>query len=319
MNLVETPLVAAPPLASPMRQARAVESFAIARTLADYAQLVKPRLTLMVLFTVAIGFLLGTVGTLDVALLLHTLFGTALVAAGASALNQWLERDSDGLMRRTQNRPLPAGRMTASTVLRFGVVLSCLGLVYLALVVQPLSAAVVAVTLASYVFAYTPLKRRTTFNTLIGAVPGALPPVIGWTAATGTIGVEASVLFLILFLWQFPHFWAIAWLYRADYARAGLQMVPVQDAEGGRLTGRLMAQSCLALLVVSLLPSAMGLAGPRYFFIALVLGVLFLATAVRFLAMPSQSRARQVLWASLAYLPLLLTALLLDGPYLIFA
>ena len=146
-----------------------------------------------------------------------------------------------------------------------------------------------------------------------------MPPVIGWTAATGRLGSEAGVLFLILFLWQFPHFWAIAWLYRQDYARAGLQMVPVQDGEGGRLTGRLMVQSCLGLLLVSLLPTMIGLAGPRYFLIALALGAMFLVAAVRFLRVPSQTRARQVLWASLAYLPVLLTVLLLDGPYLVLA
>lgn len=318
MNLLETPLVAVP-LATQKREARTVESLTWPRAVADYAQLVKPRLTLMVLFTVAIGFLVGSVGTLNGILMLHALLGTALVAAGASALNQWLERDSDGAMRRTQTRPLPAGRMQPATVLRFGVLLSCAGMIYLTLLVNPLTAAVAAVTLGSYVFVYTPLKKRTTFNTLVGAIPGALPPVIGWTAATGKLGPEAGVLFLILFLWQFPHFWAIAWLYRQDYARAGLQMVPVRDAEGGRLTGRLMVQSCLGLLLVSLLPAMIGVAGPRYFLIAIVLGMLFLAAAVRFLLLPNHTRARQVLWASLAYLPVLLTVLLLDGPYLMFA
>ena len=255
--------------------------------LADYAQMVKPRLTLMVLFTVAVGYVVGAGGAMDWGVFCQVLAGTALVAAGASALNQLLERQTDALMRRTRNRPLPAGRRTPRQALRFGVLTACAGFIYLAALVNPLTALVAAVTLGLYVFVYTPLKRRTAFNTLVGAVPGALPPVIGWAAATGTLELGALSLFLLLFLWQFPHFWAIAWLYREDYGRAGLKMVPLADREEGRLTGRLMVQNCLVLIPVSLGPVLMNLAGPRYFWIALVLGAGFLTFAARFLLSPS--------------------------------
>jgi len=318
MNLAESPLAVAPLSASTLPE-RAVVSLPRANFLSDFVQLLKPRLTVMVLFTVGIGYLAGAAQTLELTTLLNVLFGTLLVACGASALNQLMEKDTDGRMRRTRNRPLPAGRLADSTVLRIGVALSCAGLVYLGLLVDPVVALVAAVTLGSYVFAYTPLKRYTSFNTLVGAIPGALPPVIGYVAATGRLDMGAVALFLILFCWQFPHFWAIAWLYRQDYARAGLQMLSVQDSEGGRLTGRLMVQSCLVLLVVSLIPATLGMAGPRYCLTALVLGLVFMLASVRFLLVPDQGRARQVLWASLAYLPVLLTVLLLDGPYLVLA
>jgi protoheme IX farnesyltransferase len=313
MKALDTParplsLVEARPLVEPM--------LSVWQRVADFAELVKPRLTLMVLFTVAVGFLAGALGGLDWVRFAHALIGTALVAAGASALNQYLEIDTDARMRRTRNRPLPAGRVAPRTGLRFGVLTACAGLAYLAVLTNPLTAAVAAVTLTSYVFAYTPLKRRTAFNTLVGAVPGALPPVIGWAAATNSLEAGAGCLFLILFLWQFPHFWAIAWLHREDYARAGLKMVPTLDREQGRMTGRFMVQSCLALIPVSILPVYVNVGGPRYLWAALVLGVIFLTFAVRFLLQPSQERARHVLWASLLYLPLLLLVLLLDGPFL---
>ncbi|HZZ81794.1 MAG TPA: heme o synthase, partial [Gemmataceae bacterium] len=220
----------------------------------DFLELTKPRITLMVLFTVGIGALLASRGPLDVWQLLHALLGTALVAAGASALNQWLERASDSQMRRTENRPLPAGRLNAGEVAVFGFALGGVGLAYMALLlIHPLPTILTAATFFSYVFVYTPLKRKTTLNTLIGAVPGALPPVIGWTAMTGTLDSLAVVLFLIVFFWQVPHFLAIAWMYREDYARGGFKMLPALDTDGGA-TARQMLLYSIALLPISLLP-----------------------------------------------------------------
>jgi protoheme IX farnesyltransferase len=281
--------------------------------LADYLELTKPRISVLVLFTVAAGALLASRGTPDLAGLVHTLVGTALVAAGASALNQLFERHTDALMKRTENRPLPAGRLQPLEVLLFGAGLGLIGLVYLGLTLnQPVAVLVAGFTFASYVFLYTPLKRRTTLNTLVGAVPGALPPVIGWTAMRGTLDREAAVLFFILFLWQVPHFLAIAWIYREDYARAGLRMLPVVD-EDGTLTGRQMVSYCLALIPVSLAPVLFGLAGPVYTLGALILGVFFLGTTLGFVRATGITQARRVLHASLLYLPVLLALLLLEG------
>ena len=286
----------------------------LARTrLADYLELTKLRLNLLVLFTVATGALLAADGLPDGALLFHTLLGTALVAAGASALNQLLERDSDLLMRRTENRPLPADRLQPAEVLVLGTGLGIGGVSYLAVTARhPLAVLVAAVTFLNYVFVYTPLKRKTSLNTLVGAVAGALPPVIGWTAVRGTIDPEAVALFAILFLWQVPHFLAIAWIYRDDYRRAGLRMLPVFDRDGA-LSGRQMVRYCLALVPVSLAPYAFGWAGPIYLAGALVLGLGFFATTLAFVRRRSLARARGVLRASLVYLPLLLALLLLDG------
>jgi protoheme IX farnesyltransferase len=286
----------------------------LARTrAADYLELTKPRVALLVLFTVAAGALLASRGTPDVALLVHTLLGTALVAAGASALNQLLERHSDALMRRTENRPLPAARLQPAEVAFFGAALGLAGVTYLAVALpHPLAALVAAFTYLSYVFLYTPLKRRTPLNTLVGAVPGALPPVIGWTAVRGSVGPEAAALFLILFLWQVPHFLAIAWIYRDDYARAGLRMLPVTDRHGVR-TGRQMVSYCLVLIPASLLPAVVGLAGPVYWAGAVLLGAWFLGRAIGFVRRGSVEQARRVLHASLIYLPALLALMLLDG------
>ena len=249
----------------------------------------------------------------DLARLLHTLIGTALVTAGASALNQFLERDGDAQMARTRNRPLPSGRLPPLAALLFGIGLALAGLAYLALAVrQPLAVLAAALAFAAYVFLYTPLKRTTNLNTLVGAVAGAAPPVIGWTAATNALDLPAFVLFAILFLWQVPHFLAIAWLYRDDYARAELCMLPVQDPGGGR-TARRMAGYSLALLVASLAPSALGWAGGVYLLGAVVLGVGFLACALGFLQTRSSAQARRVLRASLIYLPALFALLLVDG------
>lgn len=313
MNLMETPVLVA---ASPSERAASAAHSRRIGLLLDFVRLAKPRLTAMVLFTVAIGFFAAALPGSSLLPLLHALLGTALVAAGAGALNQLLEKDADAAMRRTRNRPLPAGRLSGSAVLRFGVITSCLGLVYLAFLVNPLAAALTGLTLALYVFIYTPLKRVTSLNTLVGAIPGALPPVIGVVAAGGELDIVAGSLFLIVFLWQFPHFWAIAWLYREDYRRAGLQMLSVQDDDRGRLTGRFMVQGCLMLLLASLTPFLTGMSGARYLFVALTVGALFAVSALRFVFMPSFERARQVLWASLVYLPVTMTALLLDGPCL---
>ena len=278
----------------------------------DFVELTKPRISVMVLFTVAIGALLARQTALDLLQLLHTLIGVTLAASGASALNQWLERDSDARMRRTENRPLPAGRLTPGEVLWFGIGLSAFGLGYLAcLLTHPLASVLTAATLASYVFIYTPLKRKTTLNTLIGAVPGALPPVIGWTAMTGTIDAEAMVLFLIVFFWQVPHFLAIAWMYREDYGRAGLRMLPAIDPDGA-VTARQMLLYCVALIPVSLLPMLAGGASMMYGFGALGLDIFFLRSVWGFAAQPSHGGARKVLHASLVYLPCVLGLLLLE-------
>ncbi len=251
-----------------------------------------------------------------------TLLGTALVAGGAGALNQWLERDRDAMMRRTANRALPGGRLSGAQAVSFGVVLGVLGLGLLALGANTLAASVALVTFLLYVFVYTPLKTLTTLNTAIGAVPGALPPLIGWGAATGRLGIEAWSLFLIVFLWQFPHFLAIAWIYRDDYRRAGFRMLTARD-DRGRMTGCQAVSYALALIPAGLLPATIGLAGPLrlaglevplYFIGALVLGVLYLAAAARFWWDASDLGARRLLRTSFVYLPAILLLLLLNPP-----
>ncbi len=279
----------------------------------DYLSLTKPRVAVLVLFTVGAGALLA--GGLSVSLLVvfNAVFGTALVAGGASALNQYLERHSDAHMRRTENRPLPAGRLQPIEVLVFGLLLGVAGVVYLALTLsRPWAALLAAVTFALYVCVYTPLKPRTALNTLIGAVPGAMPPVIGWVAVQGDVGPEAMLLFMIVFLWQVPHFLAIAWIYRAEYARAGLCMLPVLDPVGSQ-TGRRMVSYCLGLIPVSMGPALLGHAGWLFLIGALLLGAGFLGSAVRFWLWRSSVQARRVLRASLLYLPALLLLLILDG------
>jgi protoheme IX farnesyltransferase len=279
----------------------------------DFVELTKPRIAVLVLFTVAIGAMLASPDVPDVLLLIHTLIGTGLVAAGASALNQLLERHTDALMHRTENRPLPAARLQPLEVLAFGVALSITGLAWLAVTGRhPLAAAVAAITHLSYVFVYTPLKRKTTLNTLVGAVPGALPPVIGWTAVTGTLDMPALMIFMIVFLWQVPHFLAIAWMYRDDYAAAGMRMLPVGDVSGG-LTARQMLLYSAVLVPVSLLPVLQQKAGWIYAGGAGALGVMFVASAVGFARARTRDRARRVLRASLVYLPALLALMLLEA------
>ncbi|HKS37296.1 MAG TPA: heme o synthase, partial [Verrucomicrobiae bacterium] len=269
------------------------------------------RLTCLVLLTTLVGFYIGFPGALDYVLMLHTLLGTALVAGGAAALNQFLERKFDAQMRRTEDRPLPSGRMDPDTALIFGGICSVTGLVYLALAVNPLTSLLGAVTLTSYLFVYTPLKRITTLNTVVGAIPGALPPLMGWTAARGEISAEGWSLFAILFFWQLPHFLAIAWIYREDYERAGFAMLPVFDADGQR-TGRQAVSHTLGLLPVSLCPFAFKLAGVAYLAGALVLSLVFLWCAIRFSKELTLQRARQLFYASIIYLPLLLGLMVLD-------
>jgi protoheme IX farnesyltransferase len=286
--------------------------------MADYIALTKPRIALLVLFTVAAGAIFAGGRATDPILVFHAVIGTALVAAGASALNQLIEKDSDALMRRTANRPLPAGRLQPLEVLLFGSALAVTGLGYLMVFTTPCAALVAAVTFFCYVAIYTPLKSRTPLNTLIGAVPGALPPVIGWAAARGTIDQQAVALFLILFLWQVPHFLAIAWIYREEYSRAGLCMLPSLDADG-RETGRHMMTWCLALIPTSIGPVFLGAAGLVYLFGAIALGLVFLVPAIVFWRVRTLGRARRVLRASLVYLPGLFALLLLDAamPWLV--
>lgn len=276
-----------------------------------YIDLAKPRVVSMILVTTLAGFYLGSHGRTDYWLLLHTLASTALAAAGTLALNQYLERDLDAIMLRTRSRPLPAGKLEPREVLLFGNVVAVIGVAYQMLAVGALPAAVTAVTTASYLFLYTPMKRWTPFCSLVGAVPGALPPVTGWAAATGDLGVAAWVLFSILFLWQLPHSLAIAHMYRDDYARAGIRLLPVIDPEGGS-TGRQIVINSLALLSVALLPTLVGVSGAVYFFTALVLGLMLLVFSLQLARTRELADARRLLFASLIYLPTLLAVMALD-------
>lgn len=274
----------------------------------DFLTLTKPRLNLLVLFTTLAGLYLATPEGVAPTVLAHTLVGTALVAGGAAALNQVWERDTDGLMRRTRMRPLPDGRLQPGESTGFGVLLSVAGVGDLAFGVNIVAAAVAALTLASYLLVYTPLKRRTWLSTLIGAFPGALPPVIGWAAATGSISPAAVSLFGIVFLWQMPHFFAIAWLYREDYARAGIPLLPVV-APDGRSTGRQALLYAAALIPVSVTPAVLGLAGMPYVVAALALGLVLLALSAQFARELTTQAARRLFLGSIVYLPLLWGAL----------
>jgi len=279
--------------------------------LGDYVELTKPRITLMVVLTTAAGYYLGATGTMDLLVLLHALLGTAVIAGAASALNQVLERESDARMLRTRARPLPAGRLEPPAAVGFGLALALIGAVYLALAVNLLTAAIGVVTLALYVLVYTPLKRLSSLCTIVGAVPGALPPVMGWTAATGALSAEAWVLFAILFFWQLPHFLAIAWNYRDDYARGGQPMLSVVDPDGAS-TARQIVLYCMALLPVSLAPSLVHLTGALYFYGALVLGLAYLAAGVHAARVRSHAAALLLLRVSVIYLPALLGLMTLD-------
>ena len=280
------------------------------RFVADFTELVKARLTLLVLLTTAVGFYLGAEEPINYLGLFHVVFGTAAAAAGAAALNQWWERKLDALMHRTRMRPVPAGRMRPIDALLLGGGLSILGVGYLAVLCNALSAVLAAITIAIYIFGYTPLKRVTTFNTALGAVPGALPPMIGWTAARGTIEAGAWSLFAIIFLWQLPHFFAIAWMHRDDYARAGFRMISSDDRSGERSASQSVF-FCILLLVIAGLPAFLGIVSSIYLPAELALGGAFIAVAMRFLRTRTSADARLLFFTSIIYLPLLLTALIL--------
>lgn len=277
----------------------------------DFFELTKPRVVTMVLITTFVGFYLGISGAPDYLCLLQTLIGTALAGGGTLALNQYLEREADAKMERTKMRPLPDGRLQPGEALVFGVLITVGGLLYLALTVNPLSSVVTGAIVVSYLFAYTPLKMKTSLCSVVGAIPGALPPVIGWAAARNSIDLEAWVLFTIMFLWQMPHSLAIGWLYREDYARAGFRLLPVLDPQG-KSTGRQIVSNCLALLAVGLLPTLIGFTGSVYFFSALVLGMMFLWYGVNLARLCSREAARRLLFASLVYLPVLLAVMAFD-------
>jgi protoheme IX farnesyltransferase len=286
---------------------------ALSQRLADYVELTKPRIAVMVLVTVAAGYLMAAGTNAQLVPLIHTLVGTALVAGAASAWNMWIERESDGRMRRTANRPLPAGRLHHMEVVVFGTALAVTGVNYLLHALpSPAAALVAALTFVTYVAVYTPLKTRTVFNTHVGAIPGALPPVIGWCAATGTIGWDAVALFLILLFWQLPHFMAIAWMYRHDYAQAGHRMIPCSDP-AGRKTSRAMIVWCVVLVAASLMPLGHGRMDWVYLAGALALGAFFLRSTLRFRADRTERQARRVLRASIIYLPAMMALLLIHS------
>src|ERR1022692_362339 len=283
----------------------------------DYIALTKPRITWLILMSTAVGYFFGLPagihGEIEWLKLFHTILGTGLIASGTAALNQWIEREADRKMRRTADRPLPSGRLAAGPALAFGVALSVAGFADLWAAVNPLTAWIGAFTLASYLFFYTPLKQRTWWSTTIGAIPGAMPPVIGYAAAPGRLTADSWVLFAILFLWQFPHFYSIAWMYKEDYARAGIRMLPVVDPDC-RSTARQIVLYGIALIPVSLVPGILGMSGRIYVVGALLLGLWFLYSGVRVALERSLVRARGVLIASVLYLPLIYGLMLLDRP-----
>ncbi|HEV8134751.1 MAG TPA: heme o synthase [Pyrinomonadaceae bacterium] len=269
-----------------------------------YVELTKPRITFLIVLTSAAGFGLASRRGIDYLALVSALLGIALLSSGIATLNQYAERDLDGLMRRTAGRPLPSGKLAPWEALAFGAGLTIAAEVYLLLLVNPLSALLGLTVIAGYLFGYTPLKTRSSLSTVVGAFPGAVPPLIGWTAATGTLSIEGWVLFAILFLWQFPHFLAIAWMYREDYSRAGILMLPVVEPDG-RVTAQQIVLYTLMLIPVSLLPTVLGISGRFYFFGAIVLGLLFLYSSIRAAFSMSRQQAKQLLLASVLYLPLL--------------
>jgi heme o synthase len=281
----------------------------------EYIALTKPRITWLILMSTGVGYFFGLKrawhGSDDILSLVHTLIGTGLIASGTAALNQWYEREADGLMRRTSERPLPAGKLTATHALWFGIGLAVAGFIELAIWVNPLTAMLGAVTLACYLFLYTPLKKRSSLSTVVGALPGAMPPLMGYAASYGGLTSEAWILFAILFVWQFPHFLAIAWMYREDYARAGIRMLPVIEPDG-QSTARQIILYASTLIPVSLFPVMLGMSGKIYLFGALALGCWFLYTGVRVAFERSNSRARQVLLASVIYLPMIYGLMLFD-------
>jgi len=283
----------------------------------DYVALTKPRITWLILMSTGVGYFFGHrrpwSGAADWALLIHLLIGTGLIASGTAALNQWYEREADRMMRRTQSRPLPAGRLTAPRALWFGIFLAMLGFAELWYGANLLCALLGAFTLASYLFLYTPLKQRSQLSTVIGALPGAMPPLMGYAASAGRLTTEAWVLFSILFIWQFPHFLAIAWMYREDYARAGIRMLPVVEPDGSS-TSRQIVLYATTLIPVSIFPVLLGMTGRIYLVGALILGGWFLYTGIRVAFDRTRGRARQVLLASVIYLPVIYGLMVFDRP-----
>jgi len=288
-----------------------LEKVSVGQRAMDYLILAKPRVVVMVLAVTIAGFYMATTGTPDWGNLLHLLVGVALTAGGTLALNQYLERAEDALMQRTRSRPLPDGRLQPLPALCFGVVITVGGLLYLSTLVHALAGLVTAITVGSYLFGYTPLKLKTSLCSVVGAIPGALPPVTGWVAARGAFDREVWVLFAMLFLWQLPHSLSIAWLYREDYARAGFRLLPVVHPDG-HSTGRHIVTNCLALLAVGLLPTLMGLAGPVYFVVAFILGLAFLGFGIDMALSRTIEAARRLVLASLVYLPLVFLLMVLD-------
>ena len=288
-----------------------LERLSARERLAAYAELTKPRITFLIVLTAAAGFALASPGRIDYAALCSAMAGIALLSSGIATLNQYMERDLDALMRRTADRPLPSGKLLPWEALLFGAGLTVLAEIYLAVLVNPLSAVLGLTVIAGYLFAYTPLKTRTTLSTMVGAFPGAVPPLIGWAAARGSISIEAWVLFAILFLWQFPHFLAIAWMYREDYARAKILMLPVVEPDG-RVTAQQIVVYTLLLLPVSLLPTVLGISGKVYLCGAIILGLLFLYSSVRAALSKSRQEARRLLLASVIYLPLLFILMVIN-------
>ncbi|MGA8223845.1 MAG: heme o synthase [Candidatus Acidiferrales bacterium] len=276
-----------------------------------YVVLTKPDVTFLIVITTVAGFYLGSRGSLDWALLTHTLLGTVLVGAGTASLNQYFERQMDALMRRTAMRPLPAGVLQPREVLVFGVSTVVAGTIWLTVAVNGLAALLALATCVLYLGLYTPLKTRTTLATAVGAFPGALPPLIGWAAVHGSLSLGAWILFGILFFWQFPHFLAIAWIYREDYARAGIRMLPVEDRSGDATFRRIVTMAAI-LVPVSLLPSVAGISGIRYFFGALVLGMILLQVSLWADRARTNARAKWLMHATVVYIPLLLGLMILD-------
>ena len=294
-----------------VQEAATGEARAMAGSWSDYLELAKPRVTSLVVATTAFGFYLGSRGGVDPLLLFHTLLGTTLVASGTSAYNMYLERDSDGKMERTRRRPLPDHRLEPVQALAFATVMSVAGILYLALAVNLLTSLLATCTLASYIFLYTPMKRWSPLCTLVGAIPGALPPLGGWAAATGNLSAGGWALFATLFLWQLPHSLAIAWMYRDDYARGGFRLLPVVDPGGGSTIRQILANA-LALIPVSLTPVLLGVAGVWYFYGAILLGVVLLGFCLRMARTRSRLHARSILLASVLYLPALLFLMAAD-------
>lgn len=284
-----------------------------------YYELTKPRITWLILMSVGVGYYFGQKhpwnGRADWTLLFHTMLGTAIIASGTAALNQWYEREADALMRRTAGRPLPTGRMTAPRAMWFGIALVLLGFLELWLGVNLLTGVLGLLTMGAYLFIYTPLKQRSHLSTVIGAAPGAIPPLMGYAASSGVLNAEAWSLFAILFIWQFPHFLAIAWMYREDYARAGIRMLPVVEPDG-QSTARQIVLYASTLIPVSIMPVLLGMTGKIYLVGALLLGGWFLYTGVRVAFDLSNIRARKVLLASVIYLPLIYVLMVFDPPRL---